>query len=332
MKKGMQTAQGLLRGFPNSDYLAQRGKFMDLRRLDLNLLVVLDALYDEGSITRVAERLQMSQPTISAALGKLRTVLNDELFIRSHGAMQPTERAMQLRLPVQKVLQMVRLEILEQAGFDPLSLAETITISTSDVGELEFLPGLLERLPRLAPRASIRTVLRDPHALAEAMDKGDVDLAIGYFPDLHAAVFKQQVLFSHPSVCVVRRDHPLYAKGLTLDQYREARHLVVAQESRSQDVIDQALAEHGIVRRVALTISHFVNVPPLIARSDLVATLARPIAAAPSQFYPITLHEAPFPIAPMQIKQVWHRRFHNSPKLVWLRRVIAEMSQNNPSM
>jgi DNA-binding transcriptional LysR family regulator len=305
---------------------------MDLRRLDLNLLVILDALYDEGTITRVAERLQLSQPTVSGALGKLRTLLNDELFIRSHGTMQPTERAMQLRTPVQKVLQMVRLEILEQAGFDPMSLTDTITISTSDIGELEFLPGLLERLSSLAPEASIRTVLRDPRALAEAMEQGEIDLAIGYFPDLQAAVFKQQVLFSHGAVCLVRRDHPLYAHGITFAQYRAARHLVVIQESRLQDVIDQALSEHGIVRNIALTISHFVNVPPLIARSDLVATLPRPVAARSSQFYPLTLLEAPFPIASMEIKQVWHRRFHNSPKLIWLRHLIAEMSQNKPSM
>lgn len=155
---------------------------------------------------------------------------------------------------------------------------------------------------------------------------------IGYFPDLHAAVFKQQVLFSHGAVCLVRRDHPLYAHGITFAQYRAARHLVVVQESRSQDVIDQALSEHGIVRNIVLTISHFVNVPPLIARSDLVATLPRPVAARSSQFYPLTLLEVPFPIASMEIKQVWHLRFHNSPKLIWLRHLVAEMSQNKPSM
>jgi len=130
----------------------------------------------------------------------------------------------------------------------------------------------------LAPKAAIISVAREPHALADAMDQGEIDLAIGYFPDLQTAVFKQQVLFSHDSVCVVRRDHPMYSRGISLAQYRSARHLIVSQETRSQDVIDQALAENNIVRSVALTISHFVNVPPLIARSNLVATIARPIA------------------------------------------------------
>jgi DNA-binding transcriptional LysR family regulator len=305
---------------------------MDLKRLDLNMLVILDALYEEGSLTRVAERLQLSQPTISSSLAKLRTALNDELFIRAHGLMQPTDRAMQLRAPVRKILQTVRFEILEQAAFDPASMSGTTTISTSDVGELEFLPGLLERLAQLAPRASIRAVLCDPHSLGDAMETGDVDVAIGYFPDLQAAVFKQQVLFSHPSVCLVRRDHPLYGNSITLEQYREARHLTVSQKSRFRDVVDQALSEAGIERNIALTISHFVNVPPLIAQSDLVATIARPVATQQSRFYPITLLEPPFPIPLMQVKQVWHRRFDNSPKLVWLRRLIADMSQNKPRM
>jgi DNA-binding transcriptional LysR family regulator len=305
---------------------------LDLRRLDINLLVILDALYDEGTISRVAERLQLSQPTVSAGLGRLRTLLNDDLFVRSQAMMQPTERAMQLRAPIRKVLQTIRTEILEQAGFSPETFSDTITISASDVGELEFMPALYERLRTVAPHASLRTVLRDPHSLAEAMDRGDIDLAIGYLPDLNAAAFMQQVLFNHGSVCLVRRDHPLYGQGITLQQYREARHLVVAQQTRSQDVIDEALALQGIARNVAVTISHFVNVPPLIADSDLVATIARPIAAWHAKFHPVTLIEAPFPISPMQIKQVWHRRFHNSPKLQWLRGLVAEMSQNKPHL
>jgi DNA-binding transcriptional LysR family regulator len=305
---------------------------MELSRLDLNLLVILDALLHESSITRVAERLELSQPTGSAALGRLRTVLNDELFVRTHGSMQPTERAMQLRDPVQRILRIVRHEVLALARFDPAQLTGSITISASDVGELEFMPGLMTRIQVHAPQASVICVARDPHALASAMDEGEIDLAVGYFPDLQTAVFKQQVLFSHDSVCVVRRDHPVYANGISLEQYREARHLVVSQDTRATDVIDQALAEQGIVRRVALTISHFVNVPQLIAKTDLVATIGRPIPRNAENFFPIALLPTPFPIALMQIKQVWHRRFDKSPKLIWLRNLVAEMSQNKPNM
>jgi DNA-binding transcriptional LysR family regulator len=305
---------------------------MELGRLDLNLLVILEGLLQERSITRVAERLELSQPTVSAALGRLRIVLNDELFVRAHGSMQPTERAMQLREPVQRILRAVRHEILTAVQFDPAELTGPLIICTSDVGELEFMPGLIARIAVQAPKASVICVVRDPRALADDMEEGEIDLAVGYFPDLQAAVFKQQVLFSHDSVCVVRRGHPLYGGGITLEQYQEARHLIVSQETRSQDVIDQALAEHGIVRKVALTISHFVNVPQLISNTDLVATIARPIPQAASQFFPITLLPPPFHITSMQIRQVWHRRFDKSPRLIWLRHLVADMSQNKPNL
>lgn len=305
---------------------------MEFRRLDLNLLVILDALYEEGSISRAAERLQLSQPTVSAGLGKLRGLLNDDLFIRAHGEMQPTERAMRLRAPTRMILQTVRTEILEQAAFDPASLADTIVISTSDVGELEFLTPLHERLSRDAPNASIRTVLRNPHSLAAEMERGEIDLAIGYFPDLSTAAFMQQVLFTHGFACIVRRDHPLYANGISLEQYRGARHLVVDQASRFHDVIDEAVAANGIDRKVALTISHFVNVPALIVDSDLVATIARPIALSSPLLPRLAVLECPFSVAPLQVKQVWHRRFHKSAKLLWLRNLVAELSQNKPHM
>jgi DNA-binding transcriptional LysR family regulator len=305
---------------------------MDLRRLDLNLLIILDALLEDGSITRVAERLELSQPTVSAALGRLRTVLNDELFVRAHGTMQPTERAMQLREPVQRILRTVRHEILTAARFDPAELTGPITVCMSDFGELEFLPGLMSRIESAAPNASIVCVVREPHALAAAMDEGEIDLAVGYFPDLQTAVFKQQVLFNRDSVCIVRRDHPELSAGVTLEQYKQARHLVVEQDTRSQDVVAHALAEHNIVRRVAVTISHFVNLPPLIACSNLLATIARPIARNAARSFPIVLLPVPFPVVPLQIKQIWHRRFDKSPRLTWLRNLVADMSQNKPNM
>src|SRR5260370_22087110 len=151
---------------------------MELRKVDLNLLVVFDALMTERTIPRVAESLELSQPTVSVALGKLRTVLNDELFVREHGMMLPTERAMQLRDPVQRILRAVKHEVLTMVHFEPAALTGTITICASDVGELEFLPGLISRMGRLAPKAAIRSVVREPHALADAMDDGEIDLAI----------------------------------------------------------------------------------------------------------------------------------------------------------
>jgi DNA-binding transcriptional LysR family regulator len=305
---------------------------LDLRRLDLNLLRVLDALFEEGNITRVGQRLQMSQPTVSSALGKLRVVLGDELFLRSNGVMRPTDRALRLRAPVAAVLASIRTDILGEAGFDPETDQGLFTVSLSDVGELEFAPGLVERLTARAPAAALRTILCDPHRLADAMEAGDVDLAVGYLPDLNTAVFKQQVLFQHGYVCIARQGHPAFAEGLTLEGYFNAQHVTVSQETRFHDLTEVALGQIPRRRQVTLTVSHYVNVAHIVSRTDLLATIPRPLAKRSAEAYPIALFEPPFDIPAVEIKQVWHRRFDASPRVVWLRNLVAEMSQNKPSL
>jgi DNA-binding transcriptional LysR family regulator len=230
---------------------------MELRDLDLNLLLVLDALFEEGTLTRTAQRLRLSQPTISASLAR---ILGDELFVRANGRMQPTARALALRDAVGSVLKTVRLEILSQGGFDPSSERGAFTVSLSDIGELEFLPRLLSRLARDAPQAALKSVVATPVELSTAVDLGEIDLAVGYFPDLTTSVFKQQLLFQHSSACVVRRDHPTIGRVMTLDDYLSAKHVVIAQKGRIQDVVEVGLAAKGLHRRIGLQIPHFVSI------------------------------------------------------------------------
>jgi DNA-binding transcriptional LysR family regulator len=305
---------------------------MELRDLDLNLLLVLDALFEEGTLTRTAQRLRLSQPTISASLAKLRGILGDELFVRANGRMQPTARALALRDAVASVLKTVRLEILSQGGFDPSSERGAFTVSLSDIGELEFLPRLLSRLARDAPQAALKSVVATPVELSTAMDLGEIDLAVGYFPDLTTSVFKQQLLFQHSSACVVRRDHPTIRRVMTLDDYLSAKHVVIAQKGRIQDVVEVGLAAKGLHRRIGLQIPHFVSIPFIVARSDLVATIPRPLAIQFAAICDLRVLDPPFPIPTIEIKQLWHRRFDGHPRLKWLRNVVAEMCQNRPVM
>lgn len=305
---------------------------MELRRLDLNLLVVLDALFEEPTVTRAAQRLQLSQPTVSAALAKLREVFADELFVRAHGTMNPTPLAMGLQEPVREVLRAIRSNILTRSGFDASTSHDTFVIGMSDIGEIEFLPRLIQRLQEVAPFCCIKAVASNPEVLAEAMDAGAIDLAIGYYPDLTTSVFKQQVLFSHSTSVIVRAGHPEYAGGVTAEQYLKAKHIAVEQQSRHHDIIETALARHDVVRNVIVTVSHYVNVPALVAQSDLVATIATPLARRAAEQYPLVLHEVPFDIPPREIKQVWHRRFDNGERLIWLRSQVASLSQNRPHL
>jgi DNA-binding transcriptional LysR family regulator len=168
--------------------------------------------------------------------------------------MQPTALALALRGAVASVLKTVRLEILSQAGFDPGSETGAFTVSLSDIGELEFLPRLLSRLARDAPQAALKSVVANPVELSTAMDLGEIDLAIGYFPDLTTSAFKQQFLFQHSSACVVRGDHPTIGPVMTLDHYLSAKHVVIAQKGRIQDVVEVGLAAKGLHRRIGLQI------------------------------------------------------------------------------
>src|SRR5260370_28330501 len=299
---------------------------MELRDLDLNLLLVLDALFEEGTLTRTAQGRRLSQQTVSESLAKLRGILGDELFVRAFGSMQPAARALALRGAVASVLKTVRREILAQAGFDPGSETGAFTVSLSDIGELEFLPRLLSRLARDAPQAALKSVVASPVELSTAMDLGEIDLAIGYFPDLTTSVFKQQFLFQHSSACVVRYDHPTIGPVMTLDDYLSAKHVVIAQKGRIQDVVEVGLAAKGLHRRTGLQIPHVVSIPFIVAGSDLVATIPRPLAIQFAGICDLRVLDPPFPIPPIEIKQLCHRRFAGHPPLNCLPHLLAYMS------
>ena len=216
---------------------------MNYREIDLNLLMILDAMYDAGSTTLVAERLKVSQPTVSFSLGKLRDVFGDELFVRHGASMQPTPLAQSIREPVRRVIETVRFDILRERAFDPASAERTFSLSASDIGELVFLPLLLERLRVSAPKLNLRSLTMPPAELRQAMTTGGVDLAIGYFPDLTGAGFFQQKLFEHAFTCLVRADHPTIGDRISMKQFLAADHVVVMQEGRSQEIAERRMAE-----------------------------------------------------------------------------------------
>lgn len=298
---------------------------MDNLSLDLNLLIVLDALFDERRTTRVAERLDMSQPMVSYALAKLRRRFDDALFVRVGNAMEPTPFAQTLRDPVRRVLQTVRGEILRERNFDPATTERRFTLCMSDIGELVFLPKLLAALHFAAPRATIRCQSLSPRELEAGLSDGSVDLACGYFPDLAGGAMYQQALFTHPFSVLMRRGHPLAGSPLTLDAFLGADHAVVAQEGRSQEIFERRMAELGLSRRVAIQSPHFMSMPLVIATSDIISTVPHAVARAYARMAPLCFVEPPFEISQIAVKQFWHRRMHADPALMWLRGLVASL-------
>jgi DNA-binding transcriptional LysR family regulator len=216
----------------------------NFRNFDLNLLLVLDGVLREGTLSNTAKALNVSQPTISSSLAKLREILQDELFVRSGNGMQPTPRALALKEPIQRVL--AAGEILDTGRFDPATEIRPYTVATPDIGETVLLPPVVARLVQDAPRLNLRSMVVRPRHLEEALEAGEVDLAVGYFPDLARPTTMQQTLFTHGFVCLARTGHPLTKNGLTLEAFLEAHHVVVTMEGSSQELFEDALAKRAL--------------------------------------------------------------------------------------
>jgi DNA-binding transcriptional LysR family regulator len=292
---------------------------------DLNLLPVALAIHEERSVSGAARKLGMSQPAVSVALNKLRKALGDPLFIRTAHGMEPTPRALSLVSPTRDILQRLETGVLASVQFDPAITERKFTVALSDIGEMTFLPRLLDRLRRDAPGASICSVTMPPRELALALEQGDVDLAVGYFPDLKNRNFFQQRLFSHSFVCLLSAVHHQRRRTLTMKQFLEMGHAVIRAEGRSQELFEQFLIRRRIRRRVVLETPHFMSIPFLISAGDLVATVPRAVGESFAQFAAIKLMEPPMEIPRFDLKQYWHRKFAKDGANAWLRSVIVEL-------
>ena len=294
---------------------------MDIRALDLNLLVVFDAMVEHRNVTRAAEAIGLSQPAMSAAVGRLRTLFDDPLFVKTGAHMRPTPRAAQLAPSVRQVIVTIKGDILQAQTFNPSEAQRTFTIVAPDIAEIKLLPKLLACFAEQAPRANLRTLAMPRHAAAEVLESGEAELAVGYFPDLRKAGFYQQKLFSAGLACVVRRDHPTIGATLSLKQYLAASHALVRPEGR-EHVFDQALQQRGLKRRVVLEISHYMSLLPVIESTDLVATVPQDLAELFVSHAAVRMLPAPVTSPPVEVMQFWHSRFHKDPGNVWLRGVL----------
>ncbi|GGD53395.1 LysR family transcriptional regulator [Caballeronia grimmiae] len=294
--------------------------------LDLNLIPFLVAIAETRNVSRAAERLGVSQPRVSTALGRLREYFNDPLFVRTSRGMEPTPRALALVPAARDALGCIERGLLDTQHFDPSSSTDTFSIALSDVGEIVFLPRLLQAFAKDAPRANLRSVSVSHGDVERGLEAGEIDLAVGYFPDLRGNNFFQQRLFSHRFICLMRRDHPYANEPLTLERFVECGHAVVRAEGRSQEVLENYLDKERVRRRAVLETPHFMSLPFILSRTDLIATVPHAIGFAyVAEHASITLAEPPLPLPRFDLRQHWHRKFHNDPRTTWLRGVVASL-------
>lgn len=298
---------------------------LDIRHVDLNLLLAFDALLEHRSVTRAGEAIGLSQPAMSAALSRLRATFDDALFVKLGPQMQPTIRAELLADPVRRVVQAIRTEILLPSGFDPLHSDRVFTLITPDIGEMLFVPPLIAHFSTVAPGVRIHAISRPRGTAASALEEGAADLALGYFPDLKGAGFFQQKLFENRHVCVMRQHHPLASRAtLDLDTYLAQKHVVVRPDGR-EHVFEQHLHRQGIQRDTVTELSHFMSVLPAIESSDLVATVPADLAQLFRRYAQVCLHTAPLDVAAIAVHQFWHRRAHQDPAVTWLRAQVLQL-------
>jgi DNA-binding transcriptional LysR family regulator len=259
---------------------------------------------------------------MSNALGRLRQVLGDPVFVRGRPGMRPTPRAIELSVPISQALRLLH-GALEPRAFVPPEARGTFSIAMTDQLTLVLLPALIRRLASEAPGIDLRVRPKADAVVFSELDASDVDLAMGVFGQV-AKRFRHERLFVDDYVCVMRRGHPLARTGLTLDDYLGAKHLLVRPTGEATGHIEQVFEGRGMSRRINLIVHQYAAVPLLLAQSDMIATVFRRTAQRLREAAPLHIAKLPIPIEPTVIGLLWHRALDDHPASRWLRQLIVE--------
>jgi DNA-binding transcriptional LysR family regulator len=299
---------------------------LNFRTLDLNLLRVLDAVMSEGSLTRAAAVLAMTQPAVSHSLRRLREAAGEELFVRTAHGMRPTPLAETIWPQVRLALATLR-QALAPDDFDPQRDAVQLRIAMVDATAALLAPGLVAGIEREGALANLRVLpltTRDPRQLLEM---GEADLAVGFFPETITAIVSQGQdshlrharIYATRYVCAMRRDHPLSQTELTLDAFCSAHHLLVSFSGRAHGFVDQALSALGRQRRIVLTVNQFFTAGRVVAGSNLLTVLPESFLDATGYRNELLVRELPLAVGPVNVEMIWHLRHDAAPVHRWLR-------------
>ena len=299
-------------------------------RVDLNLLVVFDAIYSTRNLTAAGRTLGLSQPATSHALARLRTLFKDPLFVRLPRGLQPTPLADGIAPSIAEALRTIR-DSLQRHPFDPREDSRIFKIGMGDIAEWIHLPQIRSVVRASAPRVRLHSMQVPGPRLGEALGDGEVDIATGDY-DLGAGC-RNIMLYETSYACVVRADHPEFRTRLTLEQFKAAEHILVVPASafRHGETIERALTSRKLNARIAMQISHFHAVLPLITSSDLIATIPVRLAQAMRQFANIKVLPPPIPLPKIRVSLYWHERFHREPGNAWLRELYVKLLKANGS-
>ena len=287
------------------------------------MLVVLNQLLIEKRVSVVGERLGLTQPAISNALNRLRRLLGDDLFLRTSRGMEPTPFATQLAEPIAYALNTIHNTLNQHSTFDPTTSSRKFTIGMTDIGEIYFLPTLMDAIARIAPEVSISTVRNTTINLRDEMEAGHVDLAIGLLPQLKSGFFQLR-LFKQRYVCMFREGHSLDKEKMSLKEFSEADHVIVISPGTGHAQVDESIERKGIHRNVRLTVPHFVAVGHILSTTDMVATGPERYARECIKPFGLKFVSHPVALPEIGINIFWHAKYHKEPGNQWLRGLLFE--------
>lgn len=297
---------------------------MNMSNLDLNLLRVFDAVHRRRNVSRAASELGMTQSATSNALRRLREMLGDPLFVRERYGVLPTPVAEQLHPFVQDALGTVARGLERIARFDPASVVRTFAIIMTDIAEAVILPRMVEAFRTAAPGVSVRAVNLAIDETPAALRSGEADIAIGFLPDFDGRFF-QRHLFDTDYICIAAPDNPITRSALTLEGFRQARHAVAEARGTGHHVVEQTLERLGIERRIGARVPHFLSIPFVVGASDLIATIPRALGMTMLHGPPVSLLAHPVALPTIDVRLLWHERFHEDPANRWLRQQISDV-------
>lgn len=298
---------------------------MNTSNFDLNLLRIFDALMREQNVSRAAERLALSQPAVSNALGRLRQLLDDPLLVRVGRRMQPTPRALALEAPIRSALRQIEQSLAAGEAFDPSDSRQRFSIAVTDYVELVCMPRLLERLSHRAPGIGLDIRHLGPGLPAEALDKGELDLVLGRFEEIPAR-FARRHWMSETLQLALRQGHPLVHGGLDLETFLGLRHLWV-HGGQTRGMVDQWLGEQGLSRQILYTTPNYLQAAHIVAGSELAAVLPTALARHFAALLPLQLFDLPFHLGPFHLEIVSPAQRQRDAALQWLIGEIVAIGQ-----
>jgi DNA-binding transcriptional LysR family regulator len=299
---------------------------MNLRALDLNLLVVFDAIFVEGNLSRAADRIGMSQPAMSNALSRLRAALKDPLFERRGNGMEPTIRARQLANPIRQALDVLQAGLSTGSEFDCRTARRSFSVATEDFGEVVIMPRLMNWLSNLAPSIQVRIASERATAGINETRRGKVDIALDYIP-IDSDELELQQLMAETRVCVARSDHPRVVDGMSLETYLSLSHIVLNRKIPGGAVVSRELARQGLVRNIAMEVPHYLSMPVILLQTDFVSTMPRRVARVVAEHYGLKMVKLPLDVPDMPICMSWNRAQTPEPAHRWFRESISSLCQ-----